>query len=97
MLNGVYESQRRLHAKLAKFHFSSLREKLSVYADVKTKMCRVVLNFYTPRCHFSLLSRPPYRHGFDMNLVLARGVGWSMKLTKDPHLPVCPKFLPPCV
>ena len=61
---GVYE---RKSCSFGVNNFSSLREKSSVYVDVKTKMCRVVLlqNFFTPRCHFYLISRPPYKCGLD--------------------------------
>ena len=51
---------------------SSLREKSSVYADAKTKTCQVVLLlrfFFTPRCHFSLLSWPSYRCELEYKVV----------------------------
>ena len=60
ILIGVYESKRSFHANFAVNHLSSLREKSSGNGN---KMCRVVLLcsfFFTPRCDFSLVSRPPY-------------------------------------
>ena len=42
-------------------NFSSLREKSSVYAGVKTK----ISSFFHTKMPFSLVSRPPYRRGLE--------------------------------